>query len=50
MNFTFTGFLPGRAPRPTAWAATQGCPYDGTTPDLHGNGTAPAAHGRAMTQ
>jgi len=31
MNITFTSFLPARAPRPTAWAATQGRPYDGTT-------------------
>jgi hypothetical protein len=31
MNFTFTGFPAVRGPRPTAWAATQGRPYDGTT-------------------
>jgi len=46
MNFTFTGLPPVRAPRPTAWAATQGrpgqrhwaptqgCPYDGPTAHL----------------
>jgi hypothetical protein len=31
MNITFTSFLPVRGPRPTAWATTQGRPYDAAT-------------------
>ena len=34
MNFTFTGLPAVRAPRPTAWAPTQGRPCDGPTAHL----------------